>query len=661
MDLYAADDTVALLEADAARAPGPLVLAELAWHLRQRDTARALECVARVEAMPGAADEGLRARLALTRAECLLLRFRIDEANVELARLRRMTGPATRAWRTIEGDVALLEAAIANVQGERGHEVACARKAREAFEAAEEPLRAAIARAIEFTSTAKADPLVAREEMARLKRESEDRALAAHLDYVAGILEFTAGNFAHAIELLAPAAENAHRAGAAEIGLRSLLTIAAALSNLGDWDESAQAGERGLDRARSLGWPRWIAGSLAHLGRLFTYMEQPGRAVEVLEESVALFAPQPRSRHHAMAVFYLGDAYLHGGDGERALATLELSESIARHLAFPPELAANLAIAARALARVGRHEEALAKAGEALELARACGAKLWEAEALRSFAQIHAERAPREALRYLDQALEVSDALGGHHEKSQLWVEIARLHERSGDLAAALAAERAARAEQRAEQQRRAANQVLVSRMRHEMESLAVREAQMRRLATTDALTGLANRRHFFALAEAELARARRHGTPIGLIMGDIDHFKSINDTHGHPAGDAVLAAVARALATEARPNDVVGRLGGEEFAVLLPGADLPSTLAVGERLRAAIEALPVAQAGRAIPVTISLGCTARAAHELAGHDAPTSIVEGMVRQADGALYVAKRGGRNRCVASGHEVLERLA
>jgi diguanylate cyclase (GGDEF)-like protein len=432
------------------------------------------------------------------------------------------------------------------------------------------------------------------------------------------------------------------------MGLRSLLTIGASLSNLGNWDDSAKVAEEALTRARAYGWPRWAAAALAHLGRLFTFMEQPARAVEVLEQAADLFSTQPHSRFYAMALFYLGDAHLHAGEPQRALEWMQQSRAIVERLALPPEIAANLAFMARALARVGRRDEALETGNGALEQSRACGARLWEAEALRSLAEIHAESSPREALRLLEQSVEVSEKQGGHHEKSQLWVEIARVNERMGDLGAALAAERKARTEQLAEQHRRAANQALVSRMRHEMASLAVREAEMRKLATTDPLTGLANRRQFFSLAEAEVSRTRRYGGPMGLIMGDIDKFKRINDTRGHPAGDAVLVAVALSLASEARPNDVVARLGGEEFAVLLPGTDAASTLAVAERLRAKVEALSVTWEGKRIPVTISLGCMS-ADPQSVEEDSPLAFFESMVRGADQALYAAKAGGRNRC------------
>jgi diguanylate cyclase (GGDEF)-like protein len=648
MDLYASDENVASLEADLARNETPVIATEVAWHLRQRDTPRALKLATRVELALDGATEPLRPRLILTRAECLLLQFRIDESRAELARLAalgREAGPAAH------GDAALLEAALANVEGNPREEFASVARAKAAYEEAADARRAAFAVAAELVSSSRDYQQAARDEIARLRETWNDPALAAQLDYTSGILEFIAGHFGASIELLTPAAEHAHRAGAAEMGLRSLLTIGSCLSNLGEREESAKVAEKALARARAFGWPRWIGAALAHLGRIFTYMDQPEKAIEVLEESRRIFSVQPQSRYHAMVLFYLGDAFLHAGDAARALEMLDQSEAIVRNLGLPPETSANLAISARAKARLGRHDEALANANDALAMSRSCGAKLWESEALRSLAQIHLESAPREALRHLESALEVSTALGGHHEKSLLWVEIARVHERSGDLAAALAAERTARTEQLAEQNRRASNQAVVSRMKHEMEALALREAEMRRLASVDPLTGLANRRHFFSLAEAEVSRARRYGGPVALIMGDIDKFKRINDTRGHPAGDAVLTAVALCLESEARPNDTVARLGGEEFAVLLPGADAASALAVAERLRARVEGLELAWEGARVPVTISLGC-ASSVPGANDPQSPLAFFESMVRSADEALYAAKAAGRNRCIAS---------
>ena len=183
---------------------------------------------------------------------------------------------------------------------------------------------------------------------------------------------------------------------------------------------------------------------------------------------------------------------------------------------------------------------------------------------------------------------------------------------------------------------------------------LAATEAEMRRLATTDPLTGLDNRRRFFASGESEAARAIRYGGAVGFALCDIDRFKSINDTHGHPAGDRVLATVARALAAQQRPNDLVGRLGGEEFAVLLPGATLASTMAVAERIRAEVERLAIDWNGAMIPVTLSFGCSALADGHAGVGDA-ASTFEWLVQEADDALYAAKHAGRNRVLGMRNE------
>jgi diguanylate cyclase (GGDEF)-like protein len=166
---------------------------------------------------------------------------------------------------------------------------------------------------------------------------------------------------------------------------------------------------------------------------------------------------------------------------------------------------------------------------------------------------------------------------------------------------------------------------------------------ETQRLATTDALTGLSNYRHFHDLLALEVQRARRMDYPIGLIIMDLDHFKLVNDRHGHPTGDLVLRQVAEQLRKRLRRTDVVGRLGGEEFGAILPGDGLTEVAVVAEKLRRAVEELSPIRGGMSsnpTPVTLSLGGTSLSADVV---DA-----ELLVSCADQALYEAKRSGRNQ-------------
>ena len=169
-------------------------------------------------------------------------------------------------------------------------------------------------------------------------------------------------------------------------------------------------------------------------------------------------------------------------------------------------------------------------------------------------------------------------------------------------------------------------------------------ERRMERLATTDALTGLANRRAFMARLDAELAQIARGGAGGMLMMLDLDHFKRINDGHGHAAGDAVLVHLAQLLREQLRRGDVAARLGGEEFAVLVPQTAPHDAVALAERLRVALEHSQIDIGSGFIQVTASLGLS-----PLEGD------AVGVLARADVALYEAKRNGRNRVRMAGQE------
>jgi diguanylate cyclase (GGDEF)-like protein len=173
---------------------------------------------------------------------------------------------------------------------------------------------------------------------------------------------------------------------------------------------------------------------------------------------------------------------------------------------------------------------------------------------------------------------------------------------------------------------------------------------ELRQASLTDRLTGALNRAGLEYQMQRLLRRAERSGHSLAVLMLDVDHFKQINDTHGHPAGDLVLQALVRLLREQVRPGDVVARYGGEEFLIVLDGQDPGSALVVAERVREAIAATPVAAGTVTIRLTASIGVATVAE---AGYD-----LDALVRSADAAVYRAKAEGRNRVVASQRQQAE---
>jgi len=169
---------------------------------------------------------------------------------------------------------------------------------------------------------------------------------------------------------------------------------------------------------------------------------------------------------------------------------------------------------------------------------------------------------------------------------------------------------------------------------------------QLYEASVTDALTGANNREHFDSQLRMELSFARRHGTDLSLVIFDVDHFKRVNDTHGHPVGDEVLVEISKATRRLVRNEDVFARYGGEEFALILRGIALDGARVVGERLRERIAELVVTTDKGPLKVTVSVGCASFASTQ-------DATAETLVQLADKRLYIAKRGGRNRVIADG--------
>jgi len=172
--------------------------------------------------------------------------------------------------------------------------------------------------------------------------------------------------------------------------------------------------------------------------------------------------------------------------------------------------------------------------------------------------------------------------------------------------------------------------------------AVAITQFELRQIASRDGLTGLATRRAFTEAAERELSRFLRHGQPVTLVIFDLDRFKSINDTYGHGIGDAVLKSASAACEAVKRNEEQIGRIGGEEFAILLVNTGLPEAKTAAERFRKAIEDATIREVPD-LPFTASFG--------LAQCNAEASDLATWLDRADKALYAAKAQGRNRCVA----------
>lgn len=168
---------------------------------------------------------------------------------------------------------------------------------------------------------------------------------------------------------------------------------------------------------------------------------------------------------------------------------------------------------------------------------------------------------------------------------------------------------------------------------------IAVLMDESQRLATVDPLTGLLNRRAFLDVMRTELAHAKRYGSALSLLLLDVDHFKLVNDTHGHAVGDQVLSAVGAMLHKQLRSPDTAARWGGEEFVIALRSTDETGAVSAADRIRVALQALEIGEPGKKIRVTASIGA-AQCAHG--------ESVEGLTERADQAMYRAKLGGRNR-------------
>lgn len=190
---------------------------------------------------------------------------------------------------------------------------------------------------------------------------------------------------------------------------------------------------------------------------------------------------------------------------------------------------------------------------------------------------------------------------------------------------------------------------VLAARMRSALRlasalsDLEKANLELNKYATTDSLTGCYNRRQFISLTDAEISKAKRRDCKVSLIMIDIDHFKQINDQYGHAAGDKALVKMCELCKNVCRDSDILGRLGGEEFALCCPDADIEGAVKLAERIRSECEAMKIEHNGREFSMTVSIGITRITRNDMTLHEP--------LQRADAFLYNAKHTGRNKAVS----------
>lgn len=342
-----------------------------------------------------------------------------------------------------------------------------------------------------------------------------------------------------------------------------------------------------------------------------------------------------RARRRVEEAFDAASLDRFGAEEERAIlraarAEWEQARRLAEALPRLPDPAANAAAAARDMERFTAHVEQAADLLRQMQehFSREIGEERVKAQAAKRQAMLLTAAVFAAALAA---ALASGVLLGRHVLGSVDAMRRAARRMEEGDLAARVASEGNDELGELA---------LAFNAMAQKLEK---NEAALREFATRDGLTGLYNHRTFYEMLEDELARAQRFNRPVSLLLLDIDHFKRVNDTYGHLAGDAVLRGLSELLSRQARVIDRVCRYGGEEIAVMLPETDIATAAEIAERLRAAVEAQPFdVAAGAPLRITVSIGAASFPVH--------ADNAQALVAAVDAALYAAKEGGRNRSI-----------
>lgn len=393
---------------------------------------------------------------------------------------------------------------------------------------------------------------------------------------------------------------------------------------LGDLPRALPHLEQCLDLANVTRNKRLEADALAKLCDVCRMSGQNQRAAQCGLRSVELFQEIGYHGGEVEALNALGEVYLTTQDLDKALSFLQLAAEVSEKIRRPLEVArAQRKIGALYLQRQGQLDLALSYLFRALKIAEDAGSQRVVSECHRDLAEAYKKSGdPIKALLHFEQYFELHQAVFDAESDRRLkTIEIAHQVETT--------------------RKDSEIYQLRSVQLQQEIEERKKAQAALERLATQDPLTGLSNRRHFLDLATRGFDQAQRYRRPLSAIMLDIDHFKEINDTFGHAAGDKILRAVADRLVNVMRKVDILARYGGDEFIILLPETSQEGARRLAERLRTALTCQPETIENTSVLLSASMGISST-------HGGSDLTLDELIRRADQALYASKQSGRDR-------------
>ncbi len=395
---------------------------------------------------------------------------------------------------------------------------------------------------------------------------------------------------------------------------------------LGEAEKSLPHLENALDLAQYQTDLRLEAEVQVFLSRAFAECSRHQSAVQAGLRSVEIYQNLGIHRGEVEALNILGEVYLKRGELNLALNFLHLSADVAQRIGKRLEHASARRKIGAIHVLLNDFSAAVETLHVALDIATEINAKQEQAQCHRALAEAHKAAGEfRPALEHYEKFVALNQAaFDEESDRRRKTLEI--IHEVEN-----------ARKDAEIYQLRNVA-------LQQEIEERKKAQAALERLATQDALTGLANRRYFLELAARTFEQARRYQRPLSIVMMDVDHFKQINDTFGHKTGDQVLVSVAQCMLSVLRKVDILGRYGGDEFVILLPETTQEGARRLTERLRQVVAQQSVIAGGVSLPISLSIGLASNIQQ-------PDLALDELLQRADRALYYSKQAGRDRVTA----------